>query len=167
MARCERRRNLVIDPVLYSTCLGGQRQRLRLWYDSIAVDNSGNAWIVGDTQSTNFPTMQPLHLAAISTCLFTLSPSNAVFDAFLKRNGSRAVDHAHVRGQRNRRRFDRFHHCREQFDESHIRRDRRVWSVEYPRPLFNVTPTAVSSQTQATIAATYAGSTQTPSLTVN
>jgi len=49
---------LVIDPALvYSTYLGGNS------YDSgygIAVDGSGNAYIIGNTQSANFPTKDPI-----------------------------------------------------------------------------------------------------------
>jgi Beta-propeller repeat len=43
--------------LIYSTYLGGRR------YDQgngIAVDSSGNAYVVGTTQSTNFPTVNPL-----------------------------------------------------------------------------------------------------------
>ncbi|HJQ25258.1 MAG TPA: SBBP repeat-containing protein [Blastocatellia bacterium] len=54
----DRRRPLVIDPVLgYSTYLGGNN------YDStraIAVDAAGNAYVVGQTYSTDFPTALPV-----------------------------------------------------------------------------------------------------------
>jgi hypothetical protein len=47
-------RELVIDPGLeYSTFLGGSSHDFG---DGIAVDGAGNAYVVGTTQSTNFPT---------------------------------------------------------------------------------------------------------------
>jgi len=54
IARFDRRRQLVIDPVLlYSTYLGGNG---RDGAAGIAVDTSGNAFVTGETTSTNFPT---------------------------------------------------------------------------------------------------------------
>jgi hypothetical protein len=54
IAQYDATKPLVIDPVLtYSTYLGGNN------YDfgrSIAVDNAGNAYVTGYTESTNFPT---------------------------------------------------------------------------------------------------------------
>ncbi len=48
---------LVIDPVLsYSTYLGGSNRDNGY---GIAVDSAGNAYITGDTTSTNFPTKNP------------------------------------------------------------------------------------------------------------
>jgi hypothetical protein len=48
------RRPLVIDPgLLYSTYLGGASTDVG---NPIAVDGAGNAWITGETSSTNFPT---------------------------------------------------------------------------------------------------------------
>jgi Bacterial Ig-like domain (group 3)/Beta-propeller repeat len=49
---------LVIDPTLsYSTYLGGNNDDIGL---GIAVDAAGNAYIVGTTSSTNFPTASPI-----------------------------------------------------------------------------------------------------------
>jgi len=51
-------RPLVIDPVLtYSTYLGGNDSDSAV---GIAVDSSGNAYVAGDTSSTNFPTVNPV-----------------------------------------------------------------------------------------------------------
>jgi hypothetical protein len=51
---------LVIDPVyslVYSTYLGGKSQDIG---QAIAVDGYGNAYVTGSTESTNFPTQNPL-----------------------------------------------------------------------------------------------------------
>ena len=63
----DRHRPLVIDPVIvYSTYLGGAVPMLfpsGSPYDdgaAIAVDGSGNAFITGQTQSIDFPTVHPL-----------------------------------------------------------------------------------------------------------
>jgi hypothetical protein len=44
---------LIIDPLVYSTFLGGSGIEMG---NAIAVDNSGNAYIIGNTPSTNYPT---------------------------------------------------------------------------------------------------------------
>jgi hypothetical protein len=51
------RRQLFIDPLIYSTYLGGND--LDAGY-GITVDSSGNAYVAGATASTNFPTKNPL-----------------------------------------------------------------------------------------------------------
>jgi hypothetical protein len=54
----DRTKPLVIDPVLsYSTYLGGSQVDLPR---AIAVDQSGSAYVTGWTQSTDFPTVNPL-----------------------------------------------------------------------------------------------------------
>lgn len=51
-------RELVIDPsVSYSTYLGGTAEDDG---NAIAVDANGNAWVTGQTKSTDFPTKNPL-----------------------------------------------------------------------------------------------------------
>ena len=51
----DRTRALIIDPVLaYSTYLGG-KGRDDYWSAGIAVDSAGNAYVTGDTGSTDFP----------------------------------------------------------------------------------------------------------------
>src|ERR1019366_4342171 len=57
LAKYDASRPLYIDPLIYSTFLGGSG------YDQgngIAVDSSGNAYVTGTTSSTDFPTMNPL-----------------------------------------------------------------------------------------------------------
>ncbi len=62
---------LTIDPMLvYSTYLGGNSEDDGL---AIAVDGSGNAYVTGDTESTNFPT---------TTGAFQASPGGG-YDAFV------------------------------------------------------------------------------------
>src|SRR5258708_31699605 len=55
--RCVSAQPLVIDPILYSTYLGGNGENLGT---GIAVDGSGNAYVTGYTTSTDFPTANPL-----------------------------------------------------------------------------------------------------------
>lgn len=58
-------RALVIDPVLsYSTYLGGTKSNV---CQAIAVDRAGNAYVTGGTDSTDFPTQDPLQGAFVGT----------------------------------------------------------------------------------------------------
>ncbi len=58
LARYDADRPLVIDPVLsYSTYLGGKGDDAAF---GVAVDSSGNAYVTGKTDSTDFPTASPL-----------------------------------------------------------------------------------------------------------
>jgi Beta-propeller repeat len=64
IARFDRRRQLVIDPVLlYSTYLGGNG---RDGAAGIAVDSSGNAFVTGETTSANFPTTTGAYQTALA-----------------------------------------------------------------------------------------------------
>jgi hypothetical protein len=51
---------LFIDPLIYSTYLGGQLADIGF---AIAVDSSGNIYVMGYTYSTNFPTKNALQMA--------------------------------------------------------------------------------------------------------
>jgi hypothetical protein len=80
----DRRRDLVIDPVLaYSTYLGGSGGQDRA--NAIAVDNDGNAYVAGVTNSPDFPTVKPLQ-GTLSPQAFTIafvSKINAEGSAFV------------------------------------------------------------------------------------
>src|SRR6185503_10583136 len=52
----DRSRPLVIDPVVYSTLLGGASAEAAA---ALAVDASGSAYVAGFTASLNFPAINP------------------------------------------------------------------------------------------------------------
>ena len=56
-AKYDARRPLYIDPLLYSTYLGGSGADNG---SGIAVDSAGNAYVTGATSSANFPTQGPV-----------------------------------------------------------------------------------------------------------
>jgi len=53
VASYDKSHDLIIDPLLASTYLGGSDAD---WGISLALDTSGNVYVTGDTDSTNFPT---------------------------------------------------------------------------------------------------------------
>ena len=60
MADYDVHRPLYIDPLIYSTYLGGNGEDRGT---GIAVDSAGNAYVTGSAGSTDFPTMNPLQAA--------------------------------------------------------------------------------------------------------
>jgi hypothetical protein len=60
LAKYDASKPLYIDPLIYSTYLGGNLDDAG---NSIAVDNAGNAYVTGNTNSNNFPTKNPLQPA--------------------------------------------------------------------------------------------------------
>jgi uncharacterized repeat protein (TIGR01451 family) len=66
---------LTIDPLLYSSYLGGSLTDIGL---SIAVDSANNTYVAGQVSSTNFPTVNPFQ-AACDAC------TSSVPDAFVSK----------------------------------------------------------------------------------
>ncbi|MCA1811215.1 MAG: SBBP repeat-containing protein, partial [Halobacteriales archaeon] len=58
-------RPLVIDPLLYSTYVGGSSEDRG---QDVALDGSGNAYVVGYTSSANFPTTPGAYQTALVCC---------------------------------------------------------------------------------------------------
>ncbi|MBI4479302.1 MAG: SBBP repeat-containing protein [Acidobacteria bacterium] len=65
--------------LVYSTFLGGPNGD---WLSVVAVDASGNAWVAGQTASSNFPTLNPIQSArsggSSDTTLSELSPTGSL-----------------------------------------------------------------------------------------
>ena len=77
VAAYDPRTTLFIDPLIYSTYLGGSGVDQG---NSIAVDSTGNAYVTGGTTSTDFPTLSPVQPAnAGSTDVFVakLNPTGS------------------------------------------------------------------------------------------
>ncbi len=64
LAKYDSSKPLFIDPVIFSTFLGGGGSDFG---GGIAVDSGGNIYVAGATTSTNFPTMNPLQPANHTT----------------------------------------------------------------------------------------------------
>jgi hypothetical protein len=83
-------RPLVIDPALaYSTYLGGDRDT----GNGVAVDGAGSAYVIGSTQSSNFPTanaLQGMLLGNTNVFVSKLNPSGSalVYSTYLGGSGN-------------------------------------------------------------------------------
>ena len=83
-------RPLYIDPLIYSTYLGGSGDDEGY---SIAVDGAGNAYVTGRTASTNFPTTNPLQAANaggydVLVAKINASGSTLVYSTYLGGSGN-------------------------------------------------------------------------------
>jgi hypothetical protein len=68
IGRYDRTRPLIIDPVLtYSSLLGGSGFYGE-WGSAIAVDSSGNVYLTGQTDSTDFPNVNQISGACVGYC---------------------------------------------------------------------------------------------------
>jgi len=89
----DRSRTLVIDPVVgYSTYLGGSLNENDESGGAIAVDFQGNAYVTGDTDSSDFPTKNPLHASHAA------GDDSDVFVSKLSADGSKLVYSTYLGG---------------------------------------------------------------------
>lgn len=80
---------VVIDPLLYSTYLGGSGPDIGA---AIAYDKSGKAYVVGNTKSTNFPTTTGAYRTQ-------LDAGNDVLVSKLSTNGTQLLASTYIGGQ--------------------------------------------------------------------
>jgi roadblock/LC7 domain-containing protein len=84
-------KELIIDPLVYSTYIGGNN------YDSgnsIAIDSSGNAYITGWTESSNFPTTSGAYQITMGSML----SNQNVFVTKLNSTGSSLIYSTYIGG---------------------------------------------------------------------
>ena len=80
-------RTLIIDPLIYSTYIGGSKSDFG---EVVAIDSKGAVYIGGDTYSTDFPTKKPFHAQRKGT--------RAVFITKIKRTGKKMVYSTYLGG---------------------------------------------------------------------
>jgi hypothetical protein len=95
VGKYDRTKPLVLDPVVsYSTFLGGDGDD---YGHAIATDAAGSVYITGDTQSTNFPTKNPIQ-GTLSGSLCGDFPCTMAFVAKLTPDGSAFVYSTYLGG---------------------------------------------------------------------
>jgi hypothetical protein len=80
LAKYDVSRPLYIDPLIYSTYLGGSGGDFG---SGIAVDSAGNAYVTGETMSTDFPTKNPLQPANAGSWAAFVAKINAAGSALV------------------------------------------------------------------------------------
>ncbi len=91
-------RPLVIDPLLYSTCLGGNKDEV-VQGMGLAVDASGNAYATGGTYSSGvYPTGYPITTGAYQT---SNNGASDIFVTKLNPSGSALVYSTYIGGSAN------------------------------------------------------------------
>lgn len=86
---------LIIDPLIYSTYLGGSQRDMPY---SIQTDLAGNAYVTGSTASANFPTTPGAYDVTFTP---NLSPENDVFVSKLDPTGSSLIFSTFIGGSAN------------------------------------------------------------------